>query len=89
MRQNQRRLSEVTFLAFDTETTGFYPIMHRLVEVGAVRFRLDGRELATFEQLIDPHIPIPPNVQRVHGITDTMVRGQPTIHRTLPRSSNS
>jgi DNA polymerase III epsilon subunit family exonuclease len=58
--------------------------MHRLVEIGAVRFRLDGRELATFQQLIDPHIPIPPNVQQVHGITDAMVRRQPTVEQVIP-----
>jgi DNA polymerase III epsilon subunit family exonuclease len=71
-------------VAFDTETTGLFPIMHRLVEIGAVRFRLDGRELATFEQLIDPHIPIPREVQQVHGITDRMVRGQSTVEQVLP-----
>jgi DNA polymerase III epsilon subunit family exonuclease len=84
MRRDQRRLSEVTFVAFDTETTGLQPIVHRLVEVGAVRFRLDGCELATFQQLIDPHIPIPRDVQQVHGITDRMVRGEPTVEQVIP-----
>jgi hypothetical protein len=55
----QPRLTDITFVAFDTETAGLFPIMHRLVEIGVIRFRLDGRELATFQQLIDPHIPIP------------------------------
>jgi DNA polymerase III epsilon subunit family exonuclease len=81
----QSRLTDITFLAFDTETTGLHPIMHRLVEIGAIRFRSDGHELATFEQLIDPQIPIPRDVQQVHSITDAMVRGQPTIDHVLPR----
>jgi DNA polymerase III subunit epsilon len=85
VRWDQRRLSEVTFLAFDTETTGLFPIMHRLVEVAAVCFRLDGRELTTFQTLIDPETPISQDVQRVHGITDHMVLGQPTIEHVLPR----
>ena len=85
MSRDQRRLSDVTFLAFDTETTGLQPIVHRLVEIGAVRFRLDGHETATFQQLIDPHISIPPEVQRVHGITDAMVRGQPTVEQVIPQ----
>jgi DNA polymerase III epsilon subunit family exonuclease len=84
MNHAQPRLTEITFLAFDTETTGLFPIMHRLVEVGAVRFRLDGRELATFQQLIDPQIHIPRDVQQVHHITDAMVRGKPTIDQILP-----
>jgi len=58
--------------------------VHRLVEVGVVRFRLDGHETATFQQLIDPHIPIPPDVQQVHGITNALVRGQPTVEQVIP-----
>jgi DNA polymerase III epsilon subunit family exonuclease len=85
MYHDQPRLTDITFVAFDTETTGLFPIMHRLVEIGAVRFRLDGRELATFEQLIDPHILIPSKVQQVHGITDRMVRGQPTVEQVTPQ----
>jgi DNA polymerase III epsilon subunit-like protein len=53
MRRDQRRLFDVTFLAFDTETTGLSPIMHRLVAIGAGRFRLDGHELATFQSLMN------------------------------------
>jgi DNA polymerase III epsilon subunit family exonuclease len=79
----QPRLTNITFVAV-TETTGLFPMMHRLVEVGAVRFQLDSREIATFQQLINPHIPIPPEVQRVHGITDAMVQGKPTVERVLP-----
>jgi DNA polymerase III epsilon subunit family exonuclease len=78
-------LTDITFVALDTETTGLQPIVHRLVDIGAVRFRLDGWELATFQQLIDPEIPIPPEVQQVHGITDAMVRRKPTIEHVLPQ----
>jgi DNA polymerase III epsilon subunit family exonuclease len=79
------RLTNITLVAFDTETSGLQPIVHRLVEVGAVRFRLDGHETATFQQLIDPHIAIPSDVQQVHGITDAMVRGKPTVEDVLPQ----
>jgi DNA polymerase-3 subunit epsilon len=71
----QPRLTDITFVAFDTETTGLHPMMHRLVEIGAIRFRLTGREVATFQTLINPQTPIPPDLQQVHGITDAMVRG--------------
>jgi DNA polymerase III epsilon subunit family exonuclease len=85
MHHPQPRLTDITLLAFDTETTGLSPIMHRLVEIGAVRFRLDDRELATFQTLINPQILIPHDVQRVHGITDRMVRGKPTVEHVLPQ----
>ncbi|HEX2278399.1 MAG TPA: exonuclease domain-containing protein [Candidatus Tectomicrobia bacterium] len=84
MTRDQRRLDEVTFIAFDTETTGLTPIVDRIVEVAALCFRLDGRELAAFQQLIDPRTAIPDEARRVHGITDTMVRGQPPVDVVLP-----
>jgi DNA polymerase III subunit epsilon len=84
MTRDQRRLDEVTFIALDTETTGLTPIVDRLVEVAALCFRLDGCELATFQQLIDPRTAIPDEARRIHGITDTMVRGQPPIDVVLP-----
>ena len=85
MHHVHQSLTEITFLALDTETTGLFPIMHQLVEVGAIRFRLDGRELTTFQQLIDPQIPIPRDVQQVHGLTDAMVRGKPTVEQVMAR----
>ena len=84
-RDDARELAEVTFIAFDTETTGLVPIAGRLVELGAVCFRLDSQALATFEQLIDPEERIPDDARRIHGITDAMVRGQPTITQVLPQ----
>ena len=80
-----RPLPEVEFLAFDLETTGLFPIACHIVEFGAVRFRWDGSELEWFEQLVDPECPIPPSVSQIHGITDTMVRGKPTVTEVLPR----
>lgn len=56
-------LSDIEFVAFDLETTGLFPISCRIVEFGAVRFRLDGTELSRFEQLVYPECPIPPLAQ--------------------------
>ena len=71
-------------MALDTETTGLSPVDDRIVELAAVAFRADGTELGTFEQLIDPGIPIPPLLTRIHGITDEMVAGKPSIEKVLP-----
>jgi len=84
MDENSRPLSEVEFVALDLETTGLSPAACRIVEVGALRFRLDGRQLGCLEQLVDPECPIPRVVTRIHGITDAMVRGKPTIASVLP-----
>jgi DNA polymerase-3 subunit epsilon len=85
MNDTQPRLTDITFVAFDTESTGLHPIVHRLVEMAGICFRPDGHELATFQTLIDPQVPIAPDVQHVHRITDRMVRGKPTIEHVLPQ----
>ncbi len=77
--------NEKEFVAFDLETTGLSPAFDRIVEIGAVRFRADGTELARLNQLVDPCRPIPQDAMRVHGITDEMVRGQPPIDAVLPQ----
>jgi DNA polymerase III epsilon subunit-like protein len=90
MDHTQPRLSDISFVAFDTETTDLFPIMRRLVEIGAVRFRSNGHELAALQRLIDPHVPIPEHIQPVHGVMDLFVgrllRIEPSVPRLLHRS---
>ena len=71
------------FVAFDIETTGLLPGVDRIVELAGVAFQADA-VLSTFQQLVDPGIPMPPEAGRVNGITDDMVKGMPTISETLP-----
>lgn len=72
------RLSDLTFVVFDTETTGLDPAADALVQIAAVR-AMKGRCIPgeTFETLVDPGRPIPRLAARVHGITDEAVRGAP------------
>lgn len=79
----KRAVSEFTFVAFDFETTGLHAASDRVVEFGAVRFQL-GRELATFQQLVNPGIPIHPQAASVNGINDEMVSNMPKIGAVLP-----
>jgi DNA polymerase III epsilon subunit family exonuclease len=65
----------------DTETTGI-DRRARLVEIGALRVRR-GVVVDRFQTLVDPAMPIPPEVIRVHGITDAMVRGAPQADAAL------
>lgn len=76
-------LSEIEFVAFDTETTGLHPSSERIVEMAAIRFRLDG-EIGQFDELVNPGIPIPPGAARVHGISDQDVADQPDAGQRLP-----
>jgi DNA polymerase-3 subunit epsilon len=49
-----------------------------------VRFRGDGTVVDTYEQLVNPCCEIPAGVIRIHGITNEMVRDQPTVREVLP-----
>lgn len=77
-------LASARWVAFDVETTGLFPANGRIVEVGAIKFGLDGRIYGMFQQLINPQCTIPADVTRIHGITDAMVCGQPTAAQALP-----
>lgn len=84
---DERRLEELAYTVFDTETTGLNPAEgDEIIALGAVRI-LNGRLLAgeTFESLVDPQRSLPEASVAVHGITRDMLAGQPTIDAVLPR----
>ncbi|MBA3822455.1 MAG: hypothetical protein H0X24_00965 [Ktedonobacterales bacterium] len=65
-------------MILDTETTGV-SFADAIVEIAAID--LTGRVL--IDTLVDPQMPIPPQVIAKHGITDAMVNGQPTFAEVL------
>lgn len=81
-----RKLTEVAYSVFDTETTGLEPSAgDEIIQIGAVR-AINGRLLRqeVIDQLLDPRRPLRPEGIPIHGITEDMVRGQPTIDVVLP-----
>nr|MBL8411695.1 DNA polymerase III subunit epsilon [Dechloromonas sp.] len=81
-----RKLSELTYTVFDTETTGLEPSKgDEIIQIGAARIvnnRLLRQEV--FDQIIDPEMPLKPESIPIHGITEDMVRGKPNIDIVLP-----
>ncbi len=76
-------IQSLDFVAFDTETTGIWAATHRIVEIGAVRFRLGQQKTDRFQELINPEREIPTEVIEIHGITNSMVRSSRTIEPVL------
>lgn len=81
-----RRLTDLAYSVFDTETTGLQPSEgDEIIQLGAVRIvnnRLLRQEI--FDQLVDPVIPLKAEGISIHGITEAMVNGQPKLDVVLP-----
>ena len=71
------------FVAFDLETTGLNPRSDGITEIGAVRVEY-GRITGTFERLVNPERPIPPEVTALTHISNEMVADAPEIGAVLP-----
>ena len=71
-------LSALSFVVFDSETTGLDPQKDEVVQLGAVRV-VNGKIVAgeVFDTLVKPPIPIPPQSTKVHHIDDGMVADAP------------
>jgi len=71
------------FCALDIETTGVNPYSDKIIEIGAVRFTMDG-PVAEYQTMIHPGRHIPEQVSMIHGITDDMVADAPPCGEILP-----
>ncbi len=84
--------SRTVFAVLDLETTGLNPRDDQIIEVGAVRFDW-GTSLETLDAadrldtLVNPGIPVPPDVTSLTGITDADVANAPPIEQVAPSIS--
>jgi DNA polymerase-3 subunit epsilon len=71
-------------LAFvDVETTGSSPTRERVTEIGLVRVDIDGdaTRVDEWSTLVNPGVPIPPEIEWLTGITNEMVRAAPRFEQ--------
>lgn len=79
---------DATWVAFDTETSGRYPVESEICEIAAVKWSLDSQGKArqeTFASLVKPTRRMSDEVIRIHGITNEMVQDAPPIAEVLPK----
>jgi DNA polymerase III epsilon subunit family exonuclease len=83
--ERDRRLSDLTFVVLDVETTGLRPDLgDRVVSLAAVKIR--GGVICrdeVFDALVNPGRSIPPPSAAIHGITDERVAGAPRLEAVL------
>jgi DNA polymerase III subunit epsilon len=83
---DERMLTKLSFTVFDTETTGLNPSGgDEIISIGAIRI-VNGRLLVqeSFDQLVDPGVPLSPESTAIHGIGNAMLKGCPRIEKVLP-----
>mgnify|MGYP001233639090 FL=1 len=82
----ERRLADLAYTVFDTETTGLEPSAgDEIISIGAARI-VNGRLLKSevFEQLVNPRRALNSESAAIHGISAEALAGQPVIERVLP-----
>jgi CBS domain-containing protein len=67
-------------VALDLETTGLDVETARIVQIGALQLgEEDAATTTSFDRLVDPGQPIPPEAAAIHGINDAMVATEPGL----------
>ena len=67
-------------IAFDTETTGIDPAAgHRIVEIGCVEMEDYIRTGRTFHAYVNPKRDMPPEAERVHGLSEAFLADKPVF----------
>ena len=64
---------------FDLETTGVSTSQDRIIQIGLIKYFADGREPLERKRLINPEMTISEEAIAIHGITNEMVKNEPTF----------
>ncbi len=68
-------------IVLDFETTGLSPAKDRVIQVAILKVFADGRPSETKSRYINPGIPIPAKITEITGITNEMVKNEPTFDK--------
>lgn len=74
----KKSIHDYPIIAFDTETSGAYPLESEVIELGAVKW-FQGKIVDKFQTLLKPAKELQPDNIRIHGITNEMVMDAPLM----------
>lgn len=72
------------WIVLDTETTGLSSFEDRIIEVAAVRYK-NGQPMDRFVSLVNPGVPLDPEITRLTGITDRELKKAPAFAEIAPK----
>ncbi|MFK8138873.1 MAG: exonuclease domain-containing protein [Bdellovibrionales bacterium] len=76
-------ISDFPIVVLDTETTGGYAVGDEICEVALVRYE-KGKVVGEYQSLINPHKLVPPNIIKIHGITNEELKDAPDAELVMP-----
>ena len=82
--QLDKALTTGCYVIFDLESTGGNTQKNGIIEICALSYQ-NGKVRDRYYTLVNPHIPIPPIVLKMTGISDKMVEDAPTIETVMPK----
>ena len=80
-------ISEANFIVVDIETTGNSAVSDRITEIACITVK-DFEIIDTYSSLVNPHQRIPWYIQKLTGITNSMVRFAPESNEVFPAIKN-
>jgi len=78
-----RSWEEYTYVSFDTETSGKYPLLAEVCEIAAVKWK-NGKVVDTFQTFCKTRLAMDEQVIAIHKITNEMIADAPQIKDVLP-----
>ena len=78
----QKRLQDISFVVFDLETTGLDSNDDRIIEIGAQKI-VGSKVVAEFSSFVSVDEKLSSVVEKLTGITNSMLKEQPKISSVL------
>jgi len=82
LQPREQPLEDAAYVVFDIETTGLSVTASKIIELACVKLQ-GGKEIGRMATFVNPHEPIPYNIQQLTNINDEMVKDAPELEPVL------